>query len=627
MLVGLGLLVTLVLLWQTRAALGPRWGSLLAGAALLFAGGAWAALDWHQRSEPPLPEDRTTLAPVTAHTCIKCHEGHHASWHRTYHRSMTREATPENVKGDFNDAVHVYQGVTSRFARLNGRYYVYTLDPTWEARVAQLGVPRDQAGPPLHRAFSVDRLVGSHWFQQLLHRDEAGRYHRLPLAYHIAEQRWIHINGVFLTPDTPTFFSNVATWNETCLYCHNTRPSMNPKLYADRPPGYATAVGELGISCEACHGAAERHVAAHQNPLRRLGQRYADAGDPTIVNPARLPPAQADAICARCHGGTMPRHTEWNKATFADPYLAGRDLRRFWYLPFSEAEVDLRRKGDETGTPPPGPLDGRFWGDGTPLTTALEYQGLALSACYEKGHGKMSCLTCHSMHHADPDHQVKEGMRTNAACYKCHPEYRAQLTQHTHHPADAPGSLCASCHMPHQVYSLLTTHRSHRIDVPRVRESISTGKPHACNLCHLDKSLGWTQEQLGKWYGTKPAPLPEEQRTQPTALLHLAQGDARSRAVVAGAFALPGASGRAWAAPLLLQILERERFEAVRYTLHKSLRAMHGAAAADYNYQGTPAERAAQVAALRRTLNVAGPDPAVERLLRTRKDPDVYINE
>ncbi len=58
--------------------------------------------------------------------------------------------------------------------------------------------------------------------------------------------------------------------------------------------------------------------------------------------------------------------------------------------------------------------------------------------------------------------------------------------------------------MPHQVYSLLTTHRTHRITIPRVRDSVGTGKPHACNLCHLDKSLGWTNDTLGKWYGTKP---------------------------------------------------------------------------------------------------------------------------
>src|SRR5205085_680646 len=144
-------------------------------------------------------------------------------------------------------------------------------------------------------------------------------------------------------------------------------------------------------------------------------------------------------------------------------------------------------------------------------------------------------------HQAEPNHQVKPGMRTNAACYGCHENYRERLVEHTHHGADSSGSLCANCHMPHQVFSLLAVHRSHRIAKPLVKESRGTGKPHACNLCHLDKSLGWTQEHLVQWYDAKPEPLSEEERTIASSVLHLAEGDARTRAVVAGAFAWPAA--------------------------------------------------------------------------------------
>src|SRR5438445_2558555 len=124
---------------------------------------------------------------------------------------------------------------------------------------------------------------------------------------------------------------------------------------------------------------------------------------------------------------------------------------------------------------------------------------MALAACYEGGHGRMKCLSCHTMHHCKPHFQLGKGMETNDACYQCHDSYRQRLTEHTHHAAESSGSLCHNCHMPYQVYSLLTTHRTHRISVPRVRDSLGTGKPHACNLCHLDKSLGWTQEQLSMW--------------------------------------------------------------------------------------------------------------------------------
>src|SRR5207237_927472 len=107
---------------------------------------------------------------------------------------------------------------------------------------------------------------------------------------------------------------------------------------------------------------------------------------------ARLSVARSDDICARCHGGAIPRLKAWDSSTVADPFLAGRELTRFWYLSWSEAERRLHSRGQDTGSSRPQrpePLDGRFWGDGTPLTTALEYQGMALSACYQGGHGKL----------------------------------------------------------------------------------------------------------------------------------------------------------------------------------------------------------------------------------------------
>jgi hypothetical protein len=644
------LLPALLVVVQMCRALGARRGMWLGVWLVLVSGGAVGMLELSQRQQPPPPEDQTMSPPVASQGCIRCHESHYNSWQRTYHRTMTREATPENVKGDFNNAQYEYGGVASRMTREGDRFFIDTLDLNWDSDLARQGMPREQGGTLQHRKISVDRLVGSHWLQQILHRDEQGRYVRLPLVYHIVEGRWIHINGAFLGPETD-FTSRVGYWNETCLYCHNTRPRKNPVPIAGDWPGYETEVGELGISCEACHGAGERHVLAHQNPARRLAQHSSGEADPTIVNPARLSVVRADDICARCHGGDRPRLDEWNKATYADPFLAGRDLKRFWYLPFSEAEQRLMSDGykpESSVRPPPEPLDGRFWGDGTPLTTALEYQGVALSACYQDGHGKMSCLTCHSMHQADPNHQVKDGMLTNAACYGCHATYRERLVEHTHHPAGSAGSLCYNCHMPHQVYSLLTTHRTHRITIPRVRDSVGTGKPHACNLCHLDKSLGWTNDTLGKWYGTKPEVLSEDDRTLASSLLHLAQSDARSRAIVAGAFAWPPAleaSGRDWPVLVLTRALEQERYEAVRYLLHRALRTLHGAAADDYSYQGSRAERASQLRTMRLTLeSKARPDrqrypylpltaagvfrdDEFARLLRTRHDPDVKVNE
>ena len=653
MLAGAGLLLlvlpAVLIVWQTRSALGKR-GTTVGAILVLVPVSAWCALEWLHRDEDPPPSDLTTLTPVNSQTCFKCHESHYTSWQHTFHRTMTREATPEFVKADFNDVIHQYQGLTSHLSRVGDRYYMDLVDPEWAEAMGRQGIPLDEAGTPPRRTFSVDRLVGSHWFQQMLHRDEHGRYLRLPLAYHIVEKRWIHIHGAFLAAPSQDFWGKTSVWNESCVFCHNTRPVKNPMPMPTGMPAYRTEVGELGIACEACHGAGERHVQTHQNPARRLAQRHADGPDPTIVNPARLSVRQSDDVCAHCHGRSMPRFDTWNPVTQADPFLAGADMTRYFSRFWSEAQLNLLKQGKPFAPGPatPEPLDGTFWGDGTPLTTSVEFQGMALSACYQNGQGELRCLTCHSMHGNEPNHQVKDGMRSNAACYGCHPSYRDRLTEHTHHPADSQGSLCYNCHMAYQVYSLLDHHRTHRITVPHIEDSVGTGKPHACNLCHLDKSLGWTSARLDEWYGTPQQPLSSEDRAIASSVLHLAKSDARSRAVVVAAFGwkpAQEASGRDWQTPLLLWTLENDRYEAVRYLAHRALRSLHGPAAADYDYQGTPKARTDQIRRLRLALEKTTPinprdypdlpltaagrfaDDVLDRLLRSRNDPDVFANE
>jgi predicted CXXCH cytochrome family protein len=648
MVLGAGLFVLLVTallaLQQARTALGAWHGTGLGALVAMLLGGAWCGLEWDYGHQPVLPEDMTTSVPVSPEGCVKCHESHYRSWQRTYHRTMTRQATPEFVKADFNDAVFEHLGVTSRMSRRGDRFFIETVQADSKPKK---DMPLGNARREERHVFPIDLVVGSHWFQQMMAADDQGRYLRLPQVYHLVEKRWIHISGAFLEPDTGKFFHNGMVWNESCLFCHNTRVSKNAVPIPGQPPGYRTTVAELGISCEACHGAGERHVVAHRNPARRLAQHSTGDPDPTIVNPARLPVARGDDVCARCHGSLSKRREVWDPNSQPDPFLPGRDLSRFFTPYWSEAEMRRRNKvKDPEGYQPPP--DGRFWGDGTPLTTALEYQGMALSACYQGGQGDLRCTTCHSMHASEPNHQLKAGMRTNTACYGCHDAYRTRLVEHTHHPADSQGSLCYNCHMPYQVYSLLSTHRSHRIAIPRVRDSLGTGKPHACNLCHLDKSLSWTTDYLKQWYGTKPEALSADDHRYASSLLDLARGDARTRAVVAGAFSWPPAQeagGRDWPSALLVRTLEHERYAAVRYLAQRALRTRHGQTAEAYNYLGTSAERVAQLRDLRAILDNPAPEAAgrypflpftaaghfaddvFDRLLRTRNDPEVYINE
>lgn len=648
----LGLLFVVLLTRQLALVFGPSRGISLGGLFVAVLGGGWFFL-CVSPSGPVVPPNWSDVASAPSESCARCHPDHYESWHRTYHRTMTRDATLEYVKGDFANAVYDYQGLKTRMTREGDAFFMETVDPGWALLAARAKGRTDGLPPPKMVKFGVDRLVGSHWVQEYMHRQPNGRFGRLPVLYHIVEDRWIHSNGAFLTPDSDDFWGQCRgdAWNDSCLYCHNTGPAKNPvRGLRGEVIGYKTEVAELGISCEACHGPGGEHVRLNHNPARRLAVRESGVGDPSIVHPERLTVPRRDEICARCHGALVPKAAMWNSTTQRDPFVAGQDLSRFNHFFRSEAEQAERSGRRPPGSKPltPEQADGRFWGDGTPLTTALEFNGMALSACYQNGKGDLSCLSCHTMHGDDPNFMLKPGMRTNEACYQCHDAYRARLADHTHHAADSPGSLCYNCHMPHQVYSLLTTHRSHRIEIPAVAASAGTGKPHACNLCHLDKSLGWTQTQLGRWSQREAVrKLSDDEESVSSALLLLTRADARSRVIAAGAFADPAAqraSGTDWFGPFLTRILEHERYPAVRYLAHRGLRSAHGeAAAGPFDYLGRPADRAAQLRAMRARFDAVPlgrplpylplspqglpDDEAIRRLLKKRTDPDLTINE
>ena len=642
-------LAAVALTVQLARVLGRGPGLAAGGLAAVALAGGW----WLLAAAGPIdqtPADWTAVGSVPSETCARCHPDHHASWHRTYHRTMTQEATPAAVRGDFNNAIHDYQGLTTRFVREGDTFTMQTVRPDWAAALARAGGDATKLPPPMYTRFKVDRLVGSHWLQECLHKEPSGRYVRLPVLYHIAEGRWVHTNGAFLAPDTDDFWdkSRAASWNDTCLYCHNTGPSKNPvRGFGGRVEGYKTAVAELGISCEACHGPAADHVAANGNPARRFAVRAAGRGDPTIVHPERLTVERRDEVCARCHGALVPKPAAWDARTHKDPFVAGQELARFSSLFRSEDEQAVLAgvPGAHHTPGKPGPIDGRFWGDGTPLTTALEYNAMALSACYQNGHGSMSCLSCHAGHPDDPDMMLKPGMRTNEACLQCHGEYRGREAEHSRHPAGSAGDQCVNCHMPHQVYSLLTTHRSHRITVPDVASSVGTGKPNACALCHLDKSLGWVQDRLRERpHGAKHAgpELSKDEREVSSAVLLLSRADARTRVVVAGAFADPDArraSGTDWMGPVLTRLMADDRYPAVRYLAYRGL----GPGAGPYDDTARPAARAAQLRPIRERFDLAPvrrplpylpftadgrvDEAKLAELRKGRTDPDLTVNE
>ena len=284
----------------------------------------------------------------------------------------------------------------------------------------------------------------------------------------------------------------------------------------------------------------------------------------------------------------------------------------------------------------------RFWSDGEVRVSGLEYTGLKASACFQRG--ELSCLHCHSMHASAPDAQLRSDRDGDRSCLPCHAAEVHAGPAHTHHAADSTGSRCENCHMPYTTWGLLKAIRTHRIASPNIATTLASGRPDACNLCHVDRTLAWTAEHLSAWYGAPAVALDDEERTTAASLLWLLRGDAGQRALAAWSLGWEPAravSTSAWMAPFLAVLLD-DPYSAVRYAAARSLRTLPGYGDLEYDFVGPPAGwRRAQEAVMARWRGadmaarpelLIGADGRVDRtaadtLRRRRDDRPVALSE
>lgn len=462
----------------------PRRARLLALLSLIVL----LALGWAARQRLDLlkqPFAASSAAYIGSEPCAACHQDRHDSWHRTFHRTMTQEASAQTVRGQFDGKpLRAFGGLVLPQSK-DGNFAFEYRDPENGAELATL---------------PVARTVGSHRYQQYLSRDaDSQTYYRLHYLWHIEDQRWVHMNAVFLGDDQQNFDAQVTTWNANCVFCHNTgpEPKVNnlEELRARARGGeqfdvrqemrFDTTVAELGIGCEACHGPGGEHV-------RRMGQfdlrwlaGWLAGSDRSIVNPERLPGARANDVCGACHAGrTLP-----NLATL-DRWLQQGPS----YRPGDDLAEHLKILNKDTPSPSahmPELFRNRFWGDGSVRLSAYEYQGLQASACAQSE--DFTCIRCHSMHGGDPAGMLPEANRGDAPCLRCHQEFRSRIAEHSAHPAESSGARCMNCHMPRAVYGVMTIHRSHLVSIPDVAADLAAGKPNACLNCHAEQAPSFAE--------------------------------------------------------------------------------------------------------------------------------------
>jgi hypothetical protein len=200
-----------------------------------------------------------------------------------------------------------------------------------------------------------------------------------------------------------------------CLLCHSGKPLPLPgSLNRYRTPAFS----EEAISCDRCHGDPAAHL---KRPVPR-----------SIINPSKLPPAERDSICERCHLAGAIRVLNPGKSL--TDFQPGQPLESAFTTYVA------------------APLGGAT----TPPRVISQSEELAQSRCSIVSQGRMWCGTCH-----DPHDQPKDTVAYyRRRCLSCHREGLPAA-----HPALT--SNCLPCHMPRReaedgAHIAFTDHRIQR---------------------------------------------------------------------------------------------------------------------------------------------------------------------
>ncbi len=212
----------------------------------------------HATIEVSLPEVNVANGFVSSEACRECHRDQFASWHDTFHRTMTQAATPDAVAPSFDDVELKSRGRTYHLTRKGDEFWVNTISPVAEmAAFAQSGgAIAPSSLPRVNRRIAM--TTGSHYHQTYWMQNPNGTLLQFPWVYHIKTERWVYRIDSFLRPPTDTVTFNI--WNMSCIACHST--GGEPRV--DSIAKTMHSVGEMGISCEACHGPGAVRVASPQ---------------------------------------------------------------------------------------------------------------------------------------------------------------------------------------------------------------------------------------------------------------------------------------------------------------------------------------------------------------------------
>ncbi len=418
-----------------------------------------------QAKYQPEPETIAFAAYAGSDSCQECHAAAFAKWQGSHHGLAERKVEAKLDGPAFEPAKEIKAGTQVSEA---------TKDAAGKFTLVTDGLK----GPK--ESFSPERVIGVDPLRQFLVAAPGGRFQATELAWDPHKQEWFDVYGQEdrRPGEWGHWTGRGMTWNQMCASCHNTRVRKNYDVSTD---SYRTAMAEMTVGCEACHGPMRAHADWQKNRRQRVAEPdkpftepAPPKDDPTV---ARLSRDQMLDTCGMCHA---------RRGELTGNFVPGGKFGDHFALSIPD-ETDL------------------FYADGQVHDEDYEYTSFLSSKMHTAG---VRCMDCHDAH---SNQNLVEG---NALCLRCHGSATSPVPgvavappivdpDHSFHRAGTPGSRCVDCHMPVTTYMQRHERRDHGFTIPDPLLTKQHNIPNACNRCHADKDADWALAACNKWYGEK----------------------------------------------------------------------------------------------------------------------------
>ncbi len=377
-------------------------------------------------------------------SCQSCHSDEIEAWEGSHHDYAMKEANETTVRGNFNDVTFTHNQETYRFFRRDSLYMVEVPGPNGESV-----------------RYQVSHTFGWEPLQQYLIYFGKGKLQALNIAWDTEKKEWFALNPEEEAShgDWMHWTGGAMNWNSMCADCHSTNLRQNYIAEAD---SFDTSWSSINVSCEACHGPAEKHVTFMQSEESAEATVDRIRQDLQVTSNTK----QLDQInqCAQCHALREElTGTYEHDGDFLDHYSVT--------LPHPEA----------------------YFPDGQIKDEVYVYGSFLQSKMFKED---IACSDCHDPHSLE----LKANVTDNSLCMQCHePQY--DTYKHLRHNIESEGSRCIDCHMPGRYYMEVDFRRDHSFRVPRPDLSAEFDTPNACNSCHTEESPEWAANVVEQWYG------------------------------------------------------------------------------------------------------------------------------